>query len=66
MTYSVSLTQNEIKKIIADHIGNCKPENVHLSTSIDDSSYYGSPVITASVTFSGPITTTDLKKEAND
>ena len=63
MTYSINLTANEIKRIIAEHIGNCKPENVFLRASENDS-FFGGTVITAFVTLNGPMTMTE-KKEAN-
>lgn len=59
MTYSLNLSENEIKRIIADHVGNCKLDDVHLHvTNSDDSdSYYGHTYITASVRLNGPMTT---------
>ena len=62
MTYSINLAENDIKRIIAEHIGNCKPENVFLRASENDS-IFGGMSVTASVTLNGPITAT-FSKEA--
>lgn len=62
MTYSINLAENDIKRIIAEHIGNCKPENVFLRASENDS-FFGGTVVTASVTLNGPFTTDTKKKE---
>jgi hypothetical protein len=62
MTYSINLAENDIKRIIAEHIGNCKPENVFLRASENDS-FYGGTVVTASVTLNGPMTSA-FNKEA--
>jgi len=64
MTYSINLAENEIKRIIAEHIGNCKPENVFLHASTN-AGYGGSEtVVTASVTLNGPFTADAKKEEA--
>ena len=62
MTYSINLAENDIKRIIAEHIGNCKPENVFLRADENDR-FYGGTVITASVTLNGPMTAA-FNKEA--
>jgi len=62
MTYQLNLAENDIKRIIAEHVGNCKAENVFLRASTSDS-FYGGTVITASVTLNGPITAA-FNKEA--
>lgn len=61
MTYSINLAENDIKRIIAEHIGNCKPENVFLKAYTSDS-FYGGTVVTASVTLNGPVTATFNKE----
>jgi len=63
MTYSINLSENDIKRIIAEHIGNCKPENVFLHASTN-SGYGGGTVVTASATLNGPFTADTKKKEA--
>ena len=65
MTYSINLTQNEIKRIIAEHIGNCKPENVLLRATPIDKFFGHETEVTASVTLSGAMTM-DAVKEAYD
>jgi len=62
MTYSINLAENDIKRIIAEHIGNCKPEDVSLTAYTGDS-FYGKTVVTASVTLKGPFTADTKKKE---
>jgi hypothetical protein len=62
MTYSINLAENDIKRIIAEHIGNCKPENVFLRASTNDG-LFGGTVVTASVTLNGPFTADTKKKE---
>lgn len=62
MTYRINLTQNDIKRIIAEHIGNCKPENVLLQATTTDSPYGHETEVTASVTLSGPMTMNAVKE----
>lgn len=62
MTYKINLAENDIKRIIAEHIGNCKPENVCLRASTNDGPF-GETVVTASVTLNGPFTADTKKKE---
>lgn len=63
MTYSINLAENDIKRIIAEHIGNCKPENVFLHASTNAGYGGRETVVTASVTLNGPFTAGTQKKE---
>ena len=66
MTYTVNLAENEIKKIIAEHIGNCDASNVFFHVSENDS-FYGGTVVSASVTLKSVPTATKIPtaKEAD-